>query len=113
MEQIAKMFLGIILIIIITFTSIGLITATIDASHAEDYAAKTASIIEAGNFSDNVISNCQAEAIASGYNELIVKKIDSNNDGRTDMAEIVLKYNYTIPILNITGKEHTAKSYAR
>ena len=29
------------------------------------------------------------------------------------MAEIVLKYNYTIPILNITGKEHTAKSYAR
>lgn len=114
MEQVAKMFLGIILMIFLAFTSIGTISASIDASHAEDYAAKVAALIEAGDFNANVIQTCKDKAVEeTGYKRLEVNVMDVNQDGRPDMAEIILYYDYTIPILNITGREHAAKAYAR
>lgn len=112
MEQISKTFLGIIILLLVTFSGVGIISASIDAAHAEEYASDVASVIEASNYSNNVIQICKDKAAEAGYTlEVTLKDID--NDGHNDMAEVIVNYKYTIAILNITGTEHQAKAFSR
>lgn len=112
MEQYGKAFLGLILIVILSFTGVGIISASIDASHAEQYASNIATYIESSNFSEKVIEKCKETAKEKGY-ELTVNTSDSNDDGWIDFAEINLTYDYSISVLNVKGSKHTAKAYAR
>ena len=42
MEQFIKAFLAIFLMLLLTFAGVGILSASIDASHAEKFAAKVA-----------------------------------------------------------------------
>lgn len=113
MEQLTKAFLGVTLMIFLAFIGIGIITASADSAHAEDYATKIASVIEASNYSESVINSCKEKVKEAGYKNLTVNTYDLDNDGHNDMAEVVIEYTYTISALNITGNTHYAKAFAR
>lgn len=112
MEQITKTFLGIYMILLLTFSGISIISASLDASHAEQYVADVANVIEASNFSTDMIDQLRANASAKGYN-VTITPIDTNNNGLYDMAEIILEYKYSIPFLNVNDSYHYAKAFAR
>lgn len=112
MEQIFKTFTALVLIFLMTFVGIGIITASIDASNAEDFASTIASVVESSNFSEDVITDCKSKAEESNYT-LLIDPLDSNGDGYYDIAEIIIEYDYSIPILNIVGTKHEARTFAR
>lgn len=112
MDNIFKSYIGIVMIFLLLFVGIGILSATIDASAAEDFASESASIIEASNYSTEVIHNLQTKAQSSNY-ELTVNVKDVDGDNIPDMAEVVVDYQYSIPILNITGATHHAKAFAK
>lgn len=113
MEQIGKAFIGLTVIILITFIGIGIISTSIDASHAESFASETAAVIESSNYSEKIINMCK-DPTQNNKNYIVeVTEYDTDSDGYTDMAEIRVKYRYSIPILNVKGSMHTAKAYAR
>ncbi len=111
MEQISKAFTGIVLIVVLTFVGVGIISAAIDASHAEQYASDAALYIEAANFSESVTNLIKQTAETKGYT-VEVTYFDTDNDGWNNMAEVKVLYDYTISVLNVTGTKHTAKAYA-
>lgn len=112
MEQIFKTFTGLVLLFLMTFTGIGIISSAIDASNAENFASTAASVIEAGNYSEEAIASCTENAKKANY-DLQVSLIDSNHDGYDDMAEVIVSYDYSIPILNVTGTKHEARVVAK
>jgi len=112
MEQIVKVFIGIFFIFAQVFVGLGITTAAIDASNAEDFVADAASIVEASDFSDAVMEKLEEEAKKFGY-ELFYDKTDLDLDGMTDLVALNLKYTYSIPFMNAVSKEHYAKAYAR
>lgn len=113
MEQFIKSFLAIFLIILLTFSGVGIIGASIDAAHAEKFASKVADTIENSNYAQNVIDNCKTKATDAGYKSLTINVKDSNNDGYNDMAEVIVEYDYAIGLFNVTGQSHYARAYAR
>lgn len=68
--------------------------------------------VEEGNFQDSVISQCQTDAQKNNY-ELKCNKIDTNGDSYTDMVDMSLSYDYTIPFIHRDGEKHEIKAYAR
>ena len=113
MEQFIKAFLAVFLMILLTFSGVGIIGASIDAAHAEKFAAKVADTIEASNYADKVINECKTKSNEAGYKSLTVNVKDSNKDGYNDMAEIIVEYDYSIGLFNVTGQSHYARAYAR
>lgn len=113
MEQFIKAFLAIFLMLLLTFAGVGILSASIDASHAEKFAAKVADTIEASNYAETVIQECKNKAAEAGYNNLEVNVKDSNKDGYNDMAEIIVEYNYTIGLFDMSSQKHYARAYAR
>ena len=113
MEQLTKVFLTVFLSCVLIFLGVGITTATIDTMQANQYVSGVASEIEASNFAESVVDKYQSEAskIGKGYS-LEVNPISSNGNYIT-AAQVVLKYDYTIPLLNATGKRHTAIAIAK
>lgn len=112
MDQIFKSYMGVVMLFLLLFVGIGIISASMDASAAEDFAAESASVIEASNYSNEVISNLKTEAAQSGY-VLNITTQDTDGDNIPDIAEVVVDYQYSIPILNIMGTVHHAKAFAK
>ena len=112
MGQIAKTYIAVFLMILFTAVGAGVIIASMNASNAEKYNADCVTAIEQHAFSDSIIEACKTKAAKDGYT-LDVTKLDTNNDGYTDMCECVLYYKYSIPFLNSEGKDHFARAYAR
>ena len=112
MEQIGKTFMGLFLILIITFVGVGVVSTSVDAAHAEQYAANIANYVESSNYSEDVINKCKLAANKKGYT-VEINLYDTDNDTWNDMAEINLRYKYSIQILNVKGSYHTAKAYSR
>ena len=113
MEQFIKAFLAVFLMLLLTFAGVGILSASLDASHAEKFASKVADTIEASNYSEKVIENCKQKSEEAGYKSITISVKDSNKDGYNDMAEVVVGYDYTIGFFNTTGKTHYARAYAR
>lgn len=113
MEQIVKAFIGIFFLLIVTFGGIGVTSAAIDASNAEEFVADAAQIIEASNFSPAVMENLKKVAKEYGYLDLTYQETDVDGDGVTDIVSLDLSYDYSIKLLNAFSSTHHAKSYAR
>ncbi len=113
MEQIGKTFMGLIIIVLLTFIGVGVVSTSIDASHAESFASEAAATIEASNFSEKIISMYKDPKQNNKNYVVEIIPYDTDSDGYTDMAEVKVKYRYSIPILNTKGAVHTAKAYAR
>jgi len=77
---------------------------------AQKFHSAVISEIEASDFLPQVIENCKKKAKDSGYNDLTVT-IQESEKGNY-YAEVVLDYNYSIPIINFF-MNHQIIGYAR
>lgn len=101
MGQIAKAYLGLFFLIIATILGIGTTSMGIDTSAAQNYHADVIAEIENSNFNPGVIAACESQASAAGY-ELNVNSVNTDTDNNVILAEVTLKYNYTMDLLGIT-----------
>lgn len=110
MSEIFKTGLSIFLMSLAALIMSAVIAADTQAHSARKYADDVTKQIESSNFSDNVIDGCIQTADAVGY-ALEVEKI-TDWAGKTVMCRILLKYDYNIPVLNIST-HHECRTFAR
>ncbi len=111
MGQIMKTYLGIFFLLVTGMVGIGVVTAGIQSANARNYHADVISEIECSNFNDAVISSCRQQAKEAGY-ELVVKTMEYNPQEHTKMAEVILHYEYAIPVLNLVT-DHQVRGFAK
>lgn len=111
MGQIMKTYLGIFFLLVTGTVGIGVVTAGIQSANARNYHADVISEIECSNFNDAVIALCRQQAKEAGY-ELVVKTMVYNPQEHTKMAEVILRYQYAIPALNLVT-DHQVRGFAK
>ena len=84
--------------------------ADVDSSNARDYKNYVIDQMENSNLSESVIDACKTNAKAYNYN-LETKSI-KDDTGKTLAVEVLLKYNYSIKLVNVS-REHELRGYAR
>lgn len=112
MDAITKAFLTLFCLLIVTFTTTGLVVGQLNSSAADRFLSDSAMAISAGNFQESIIDECVAEADTKGYVLSYVKK-DTNGDGYTDVVALSMEYDYKIPYLNTNANKHTINTYVR
>ncbi len=98
MESIFKGFLGIFFLMVISFTGIGVIEASIEARNADTFLSESVSSIEAGHYNRQVISACMTDADSRGY-QLDVEIV--GNDVGECCGRARLLYQYRVPVLGL------------
>lgn len=102
--------IGVIILVFMAVLGTSYITASLNTQNAQRYHSSIVAEIEASDFADSVIMSCKENAAENGYTDLEIKKMSSQSN--TAYAKITLKYDYTIPILNLF-LEHKIVGYAR
>ena len=110
MSQVFKTYLTLFLIFLGVFVLIGIITADIDVSNARDYKNYVIDQMENSNLSESVIKACETNAKTYNYN-LETKSI-KDDIGKIIAVEVLLKYNYSIKLINVLS-QHEIRGYAR
>ena len=106
MKQIINTF-GVLLILTLNiFVCILMVNSTLQISLAKEYKADVIAEIENSNFNPNVIASCVSQASANGYT-LNVQPVQYDENNFYTCAEVVLKYKYTLPLLNISEEKNT------
>lgn len=111
MGTIAKAFIGVFFLALVTLAGIGTTMAGAETSRAQNYHADVINEIECSNHNDAVMSACAAQASSEGY-ELTVTPVTYDDMGNMKTAEVVLKYQYGIPLFHLQ-KEKTIRGFAR
>lgn len=104
MESIFKGFLGMFFLLILSFTGVGLIEASIDARKADSFLSEAVELIEAGHYRDAVIDACASDAKSRGY-ELDIDIVENERGECFGTAK--LSYSYRVPLLGLS-QEHMA-----
>ena len=111
MGQVLKTYLGLFFLLIMGLVGIGVVSAGIEVTAARNYHADVISEIECSNFNAGVISACKNQAGERGY-QLEVAELVYDGEGNQRMAEIILSFEYSIPVLNLVS-EHEVRGFAR
>ncbi len=111
MGQVMKTYLGIFFLMLMGLIGIGVVTAGIEVNAARNYHADVISEIECSNFNLNVVNACKIQAKNKGY-QLVVTDMVYDIEKNQRMAEVVLSFQYAIPILNLIS-EHEVRGFAR
>lgn len=111
MGQIIKTYLGLFFLLLMGLVGIGVVTAGVQSAAARNYHADVISEIECSNYNAGVIASCRQQAQDAGY-DLKVKTMTYDADGHVMTAEVILGYDYAIPILNLVT-EHEVRGFAR
>lgn len=111
MGQIMKAYLGIFFLLVTGMVGIGVVTAGIQSANARNYHADVINEIECSNFNDAVVAACCQQAKDAWY-ELEVKTMAYDPQEHMKTAEIVLHYEYAIPILNLVT-DHQIRGFAK
>ncbi|MCI9445881.1 MAG: hypothetical protein HFH36_00540 [Lachnospiraceae bacterium] len=111
MGQIMKAYLGIFFLLVTGMVGIGVVTAGIQSANARNYHADVISEIECSNFNDAVVASCKQQAQEAGY-QLVVKTMDVNVQEHAKVAEVILHYEYAIPVLNLVT-DHQVRGFAK
>lgn len=128
MEAFIKGFLGVFIFAMITYLCAGVISAEIDSSGARNFMDNAKQTVAESNFSAAAIQEAGEKAAENGY-EMTVTIYDrgegtprqvSYGDGdgagtvgdtqNTECVEMVMTYDYTIPILGVRN-QHTVRGY--
>ncbi len=113
MSSVIKSYLAIVLILLIVFTSAGIISVTLDVQNARDYHAAVVNEIENCNHAASVIEACKTEASENGYTLTVTNYYsDNDNSPNSQISKVVLKYSYTIDFLGIATEKEIV-GYAR
>lgn len=111
MGQIMKTYLGIFFLLVTGMVGIGVVTAGIQSVNARNYHADIISEIECSNFNDAVVSSCRQQAEEEGY-DLQVKTMAYDLQGHARIAEVILDYEYAIPVMNLVT-DHQVRGFAK
>ena len=111
MGQLMKSYLGIFFLLVMGLVGIGIVAAGMEANAARNYHADVVTEIECSNFSPAVIHACKAQAQEAGYG-LEVESLAYDAEGKEQVAEVVLSFDYAIPILNLVS-EGKVRGFAR
>lgn len=111
MGQVIKTYLGLFFLLLMGLVGIGVVTAGVQSASARNYHADVISEIECSNFNAGVIAACRQQAQDAGYN-LSVRTMNYDAEGHVMTAEVILEYNYAIPILNLVT-DHEVRGFAR
>lgn len=111
MGTIAKTLLGVFFIVLVSLTGIQTVIGGTDVTEAQNYHEDVITEIECSNFNPEVIAGCISQAAQNGY-ALTVTPVKYDEDGNMQTAEVILKYNYGIKILNLS-QEKSIRSFAR
>ena len=111
MGQVIKTYLGLFFLLLMGLVGIGVVTAGVQSASARNYHADVISEIECSNFNSGVIDACRQQARDAGY-DLNVRTMNYDTEGHVMTAEVILKYNYAIPILNLVT-DHEVRGFAR
>lgn len=106
-----KTYLVIFFLMLMGLIGIGVVTAGIEVNAARNYHADVISEIECSNFNLNVVNACKIQAKNKGY-QLVVTDMVYDIEKNQRMAEVVLSFQYAIPILNLIS-EHEVRGFAR
>ncbi len=110
MGQVLKTYLGLFFLLLMGLVGIGVVAAGMAAA-ARSYHADVISEIECSNFNAGVISACKSQAKNKGY-ELAVANMVYDAEQNQQMAEVILSYDYAIPVLNLVSG-HEIRGFAR
>ncbi len=111
MGQVIKTYLGLFFLLLMGLVGIGVVTAGVQSAAARNYHADVISEIECSNFNSGVIDACRQQAQDAGY-DLNVRTMNYDAEGHVMTAEVILEYNYAIPILNLVT-DHEVRGFAR
>lgn len=112
MEAITKSFLTLFCLLMVTFTTVGLIVGAVNAGKADAFLTDAVKGVEESNLRDTAIREWQSMAKSLNY-QLDCKSMDTNGDGYTDMVDMTLVYNYILPYVKAGGQKHQLRAYAR
>ena len=111
MGQVLKTYLGLFFLLLMGLVGIGVVAAGMEAAAARSYHADVISEIECSNFNASVVAACQNQAEEEGYG-LEVKMMSYDPQGHTRVAEVILHYEYAIPVLNLVT-DHQVRGFAK
>ena len=111
MGQILKAYLGIFFLLIIGLVGIGVVAAGAEVSAARNYHADVIGEIECSNFNPAVVAACKSQAQESGY-QLTIADMVYDAESNQQMAEVILSFEYAIPILNLVSNREI-RGFAR
>ena len=77
---------------------------------AKEYKADVIAEIENSDFNRHVISSCISQAQSAGYTLTVTPS--ANADGETVSADVILSYDYKMPVFGIE-KTHMTRGIAR
>ena len=111
MGQVLKTYRGLFFLLLMGLVGIGVVAAGMEAAAARSYHADVISEIECSNFNPGVIAACESQAGSKGY-ELTVAELVYDGEQRQQMAEVMLSFEYAIPVLNLVS-DHEVRGFAR
>lgn len=100
MDTIIKVFLGIYVLLMVVFVSMGIISANLDTRNAEEFATLCEETIKNSNYNEATINEMITYADENGY-QLTCDTISGSNS-RAKTGYMVLRYEFKLPIFNIT-----------
>ncbi len=103
METIIKSFVGIICLLFLTVTGIGITYSAITSRNANLFMEDCVDKIEASHYASGVISACCEDAKNNGY-EMNVSVYNPKNSKYVSYGNLLLTYPYGIQILGIENK---------
>lgn len=111
MGQVFKTYLGILFLLLTGLVGIGVVTAGVEVTAARNYHADVITEIECSNFNDSVVEACKHQAQEKGY-QLTVADMVYNAEKKEQMAEVILSFDYAIPVLNLVSNREI-RGFAR
>lgn len=111
MEKIISAFSTLLLVVLTICGCAAIITVNADVAAAKEYKADIVAEIENSDFNPYVVNQCIAQAQAAGY-QLQVSLQTYDEDRNIKTAEVILSYQYNIPVFGIS-KTHETRGIAR
>lgn len=106
MKQIIGAFGSLFVLVLTLITCTTVTTASGAAAAAKEYKADVIAEIENSNFNPNVIASCIEQAADAGY-ELQITSCTYDDDSNIQTAEVILTYNYEMPLFGIYDTKTT------
>ncbi len=106
MKNVIEAFSVLLLTMLCAYASIAIITATSGILAAKEYKADVIAEIECSDFNRNVMESCIAQADEAGY-MLQITPCSYDADSHVNTAEVLLTYEYKLPLFGISNKKTT------
>lgn len=106
MEKVISAFSTLFVLLLLILGGAALITVGADVAAAKEYKADVIAEIENSNFNPYVVNECISQAQAAGY-QLQVRSTDYDTDNNVMAAEVILSYEYKLPVFGISRIQET------